>query len=295
MFSRFFGLKQNESVLVVTDKNKKDIAEGICDMAREISSQVILVEMPVTEAHGEEPPENVAKLMPLFDVIVAVTTRSISHTDARMRAQENGARIASMPGITKDVFERAVDSDSGELTLHLKDILDNGSEVRIKTEKGTDVSFSIKGRKSTPDYGDLKEKGSFDNLPSGECFIAPLEDSANGKVIVDGSMGEKLDEEAVIEFSGGVASVKGEPEKFFRDMPREAFVIAELGIGTNENAEISGITLEDEKVMGTCHIALGKNTTFGGKNYAPIHIDGIIKEPDIYVDDKQIMEKGEFL
>ena len=76
---------------------------------------------------------------------------------------------------------------------------------------------------------------------------------------------------------------------------KKVYNIAELGIGTNDKAIISGNVLEDEKVLGTAHIAVGNNTAYGGKCNAPCHLDGVFRNPTIFADDKKIMEKGRLL
>lgn len=75
----------------------------------------------------------------------------------------------------------------------------------------------------------------------------------------------------------------------------KAYRVAELGIGLNPKAKIIGLVLEDEKVLGTVHIALGNNLSFGGDNDVPLHLDGVILKPDIYVDGKKIMSRGKFV
>jgi leucyl aminopeptidase (aminopeptidase T) len=76
---------------------------------------------------------------------------------------------------------------------------------------------------------------------------------------------------------------------------RDARNIAEFGIGTNDMAKLSGILLEDEKVKGTIHIALGNNITMGGSVNVPIHLDGVVKKPTVYLDGKLLMRNGELL
>ena len=96
-----------------------------------------------------------------------------------------------------------------------------------------------------------------------------------------------------VDINGGVAA-----KRFFEIVDgagRKARNIAEFGIGSNDKAIITGNLLEDEKVMGTCHIALGDNTGFGGKVEVALHMDGLIKKPSVFVDGKKIMEKGEFI
>ena len=71
--------------------------------------------------------------------------------------------------------------------------------------------------------------------------------------------------------------------------------IAELGIGTNDQAIITGQILEDEKVMGTVHIALGNNLSMGGTCDVGIHVDGVFTRPTVYADDRVLMKDGKLL
>ena len=301
VFEECFKLKSKESVLIITDKNKREIAFSLKEAAEEISNNVFLVEMPIGKINGEEPPLSIANLMKSYDVIIGVTTKSISHTKARVNACKLGARIATMPGITKEMFKRTIPANYKEMkkiTLKLQKLMDEANQVKITTKLGTNLIFSLKNRLSLTDYGDLSKKGSFDNLPSGECFIAPIENSANGIYYVDICMGTGLLKEPVkitmknglaIKFEGKFAK---EVKSQFKGLPKKAFTIAELGIGTNNKAKISGKVLEDEKIFGTCHIALGNNKGFGGKTDVPIHIDGVINKPNIFFDSKKIMISG---
>ena len=201
-----FNLKKNESVLIITDKNKRKIADIIFEEAQK-KAKCIMLQIKPGKVNGEEPEKIVAEIMKKADVIIAATTKSISHTKARVDACKKGARMATLPGITEAMFRRAIAlnyKDMKTLTLKLKKLLDKSNTVIIKTKLGTDIRFSIKGRKSIPDYGDISKKGTFDNLPSGECFIAPIEDSANGILFIDACMGTgKLKEAVKIEVKKG--------------------------------------------------------------------------------------------
>lgn len=300
-------LQPNEKCLVVTDENKREIAENINNAAKEVADSELL-EIPVGKVNGEEPPAYCAEKMLGSNVILLVTSVSLTHTQARINASERGARIASMPNINKDIFERLIDVDYDyikKITNKLADILDEGSEVRIMTDKGTDLSIDISGRESLGRHaGIYNTPGSFANLPTGEAFIAPVEGKSNGVYVVDGSFGGigQVEEPVKITVEDGFAiKIEGgeEAEKLRASLEEvgdsNAYNIAELGIGTNPSAKITGVTLEDEKVMETCHVAVGKSKGFGGKVEVPIHIDGIIKNPDIFIDDKKILSKGELL
>jgi leucyl aminopeptidase (aminopeptidase T) len=148
------------------------------------------------------------------------------------------------------------------------------------------------------------QKGESGNLPTGETFLAPLEGTSNGVFVVDGSMaGLGLIKQANIrievkdgyaeKITGGTLARK--LSKQLDSVGRDARSIAEFGIGTNDSAKLSGILLEDEKVMGTVHIALGNNVSMGGNVNVPIHLDGVIKKPTVYLDEKLIMKNGKLL
>ena len=156
------------------------------------------------------------------------------------------------------------------------------------------------GRRGVPSPGVYKEAGQSGNLPSGEAYIAPLEDGVDGEMIIDGSMVGigKLDSPLKVDDPRRKASEnRGEKSELLDVLlanERNA-TVGELGIGTNEAAILNGIILEDEKVYGTVHIAFGTNTSFGGTNKADCHMDGIILEPTLYFDDRLIIDKGKFV
>ena len=298
------GVKPHEKVLIITDKERLDIAKDILEQAKKISDAK-LIEIPVGKVAGEEPPEQLAKEMPEYDVIIAPTTKSLTHTNALKVACFSGARAATLPGITKDMLERAIPIDYNVMateTNKIADILNKGKQVHITTKAGTDIKFSIENRTTKPDTGMLKGPGIYGNLPAGEAFLAPVENTANGKIVFDASMIGKIKTPITVEVEDGfVVKIQGKEEaeelkKVLESIKdKNAYNIAELGIGTNPKAIISGNVLEDEKVKGTAHIAVGKNSSFGGKIDVPIHLDGIFENPTISVDGKTIIQDGEFL
>jgi leucyl aminopeptidase (aminopeptidase T) len=128
-------------------------------------------------------------------------------------------------------------------------------------------------------------------------FIAPVEGTAEGHVVVDGSMGDRKGGKIEISVEEGLAArISGDsPQKLLRMLAAagpKARNIAEFGIGTNPKARLTGNVLEDEKVMGTCHIALGDNSTFGGRVRAGIHVDGILLKPTVRIDGKILIRDG---
>ncbi|UUZ87116.1 hypothetical protein LJK88_42875 [Paenibacillus sp. P26] len=131
--------------------------------------------------------------------------------------------------------------------------------------------------------------------------MAPVEGTASGQIRVDGSIAGigKLDAPPLLTVEQGrLVSAEGgkageEPLRMLGD--GDGRLLGEFGIGTNDKARVTGVILEDEKVYGTIHVAFGSNNTFGGTVAAGVHLDCVVSDPDVYLDDKKIMEKGKLL
>ncbi len=300
------GLKKEETLLIVTDETKKEIALALHEVGKEICKESILIEMKSREINGQEPPAQIAEMMKMVDVVVCPTAKSLTHTNARREASKLGVRVGTMPGITVDCMVRCLNADYDKvvkLTDFIIDRMKDISNIRVLTEKGTDIIMPVKGRNVLPSYGVMKNKGESGNLPSGEVYLAPLEDLTNGTVVIDGSMAGigMLKTPLTIEVINGYAEkiTGGEEAERLIEMldktGRDARAVAEFGIGTNYKAKLTGMILEDEKVFGTIHVAFGNNISMGGRISVCSHLDGLIIEPDVYFDDKLIMKKGKMI
>jgi len=301
------SLKPEETLLVLTDDNKKAIGQAFYNVGNEIAREALLVVMPPAKVNGQEPPEAVAKLMTGFNAVVCPTTKSVTHTDAKRNACKLGVRVATMPGITEEIMSRTLKADYeliAERTLKLSAVLDAGKVARILTAAGTDLIMPIQGIKAISSTGLIRNPGQGGNLPSGESFLMPEEGKTQGTLVIDASVAiiGKIEGQPVrVEIKDGFAiDFKGGKQADILKKELEAFGkpglnIAELGIGTNHEAKISGLILEDEKVMGTVHVAFGNNISMGGTFDVGIHIDGVVLEPTVYIDDQMIIDKGKFL
>lgn len=300
------GVKPRETVLIVTDDQMIETAGHFYKQAQSHAREVALACMPPRQNNGQEPPLAIAQMMLNSDVIFMITSKSLSHTQARRQASAKGARIASMPGATREMIIRTLCADHRAIKKtgeKLAGIVSRASQVRITAKTGTDLRFSINGRQAQPDHGIIPFKGGFTNLPAGEVYIAPVEGSANGLLVIDGSIANiwPIKKPIKIAVSDGFAAgvEKGRQAEELWDIisahGRNGLNVAEFGIGINPQARITGNVLEDEKVLGTIHIAFGDNSGFGGKVKVPSHQDGIVKDPDVWLDGKQLMKNGRLL
>jgi leucyl aminopeptidase (aminopeptidase T) len=244
--------------------------------------------------------------MKMADVILCPTSKSLTHTDARRNASALGKRIATFPGITKEVMIRGLNADYNKiasLTLKLTKMMDKTKSIRVTAPNGTDITMSIDGRRTIPSKGLFHKKGESGNLPTGEAFAAPIEGKSEGVFVADGSFAVigmlktpikiKVEKGLATEITGGKEAKQ--LIKMLEPFGKKGRNIAEIGIGTNDSVKLSGMLLEDEKKLGTVHIALGDNKSMGGKINVPIHVDGVILKPTVYFDDKIIMKNGKLL
>jgi leucyl aminopeptidase (aminopeptidase T) len=296
--------KKDEKLLIVADEKTSDLGRGFAAAGRELGFETTYVEAPA-QTKGE-PPAPVAAAMSAADVEFLLTSMSYSHVNARIKATENGARVASMPMMTLEIAENYLDADYPfikKVSDKYADMLTRAKTVRVTTEKGTDFVIGIDGRTAHSDTGKLTNAGDIGNLPAGESYIAPLEDKGTGKIVVDGTIayvGPVEDDITLDVKDGRITGISGGKsaaslKEFLKDKDAEATGIAEFGIGTNPAAKIIGHPLVDEKVWGTIHIAFGMNTSIGGIRQSDIHYDCIINEPTVWIDDVKIMDKGKHI
>jgi leucyl aminopeptidase (aminopeptidase T) len=294
------ALGEEESIAVVTDDERRVIGEALYDVACEVTADATFVQYQPGDQHGEEPPDPVAAAMRDADAFLAPTTRSLSHTRARSAACEAGARGATLPGITERVMVAGLDADYDAIAEHSAEVkrqVAGGDEIRVTTPAGTDITFTVGEREWHEDTGIIHEPGEFSNLPAGEVFVSPLD--ANGTFVVDGTMMPHgllpADEELTFEVEDGHVThisddaVRADVEDASEEVGRAATNLAELGIGTNVGVdELVGSVLLDEKAAGTVHIAIGDDASIGGETEAPIHLDGILREPTVYADGDEV-------
>ncbi|MBI5755707.1 MAG: aminopeptidase [Nitrospirae bacterium] len=230
----------------------------------------------------------------MVDVVIAMSNFSTSHTRFRhLLTKIKGTRYASMPLFDTEMFSGPMDVDwikIAERTEYIANLITRAEAAIMRCPLGTDIRFGLSGRTGHADTGILTEKGCFGNLPAGEVYIAPVEGTSEGIMVLSWSTTRKLTPPVTITVKGGkVTDVKGDPEftkyltNVFRVSP-EAVNIAELGIGTNDKASRPDNILEAEKILGTTHIALGDNTTFGGNTSANFHEDYVFFNPTLVLE-----------
>ena len=299
------AVKPGEEVVVVCNPATLGLAERLRAAAEALGAEAVLTVMAEREQHGTEPPKSVAAAMLEADVLLVPTVQSLSHTAARRAATDAGARAATLPGVTEEMLARVMSADMPELRRRgpaLAELLTEGSEAHITSADGSDLTLSIEGRIAIPDSGELGEAGAFGNLPCGEGFVSPHHDAGGGKLVVDGviaSIGIPEDPVELTIADGALVDATGEMgEELMRQLRAagpDGTRVAELGVGTNEKATLTGELLEDEKLLGTVHVAFGASAGIGGEIQVPVHLDCVVMKPSLTVDGQEVVREGELL
>lgn len=299
-----------EKVVIATDKDKLQIADIIAEACIERGVEPIALSMIPRKNHGEEPPIPFAVALREADVVFAVTSFSLFHTNARIEACKRGVRWVNLPdfsmqmlregGLFVDFHKQSVKAEK------IGQILSSGSSVRVITDKGTNIQFSIAGRDAIVESGISDKPGMVNSPPDIECSIAPLEGTAKGKIVIDGSIVlpglGPLKENVILRILGGsVIEIEGSEEAIlFKKIlksaqEKEVYNIGEFGIGLNPKCKICGSMLEDEGVYGTIHFGIGDNHTMGGCVEASMHTDVVVKNPTVFIDEKMVIKSGKHI
>ena len=302
VINRCLGVAQGEEVLVIADSGTRPIGEALRDGAREAGAEAVLAVMDPRAVDGNEPPESIAGALTCCDVFIAPTSRSLSHTKARKQASDQGARGATMPGVTEDMLARVMAVDFDTMAARSKAVAERLSladSAGLTCPRGSDFTFDLTGRAGIPDDGALTERGAFGNLPCGEGFIAPL--SGEGQIVVAASLASLglVGEPVTLTVVDGrlVRAEDGVGPQFLallQDAGDRGPNLAELGVGTNDQAQLTGNILEDEKILGTVHVAFGASAGIGGTVSVPIHLDVVILEPTLEVGGERVLDAGRY-
>ncbi|HMX71729.1 MAG TPA: aminopeptidase [Solirubrobacterales bacterium] len=297
------GVRPNEEVLVVCNPATRELGDALRNEAEAIGAQAVLAVMTERSSHAGEPPATVAEAMVAADVLLAPTVQSLSHTAARKRATESGTRTATLPGATVEMLSRVMSDDMEKLRHRghrVAELLDRGTEARLTCDHGSNLRLGLQGRVAIPDAGELTETGAFGNLPCGEGFIAPA--TAEGVLVVDGSIAGVglVDEPVRLTIKDGhLVDATGEAGAKLMELLTvhgpDGTNVAELGIGTNEKAILTGNILEDEKILGTAHIAFGASAAIGGNVQVPVHLDVVSMRPEVTIDGTPVVLEGRLL
>lgn len=296
-----FRVKPAERVLLVTDKQKLPIAEAFAHWFHHVRADTTTYLMVDTLRPIVHIPVGLRRLAEESDLTVYVLDSRSEEMQFRRELVEAAlvkGRVCMMPGITTDMMSRLVNLNYAALQdLGQKIVvrMSGAREVRVTNELGTDVTFSVFGRRWLNDSGDIAQRGLHGNLPAGECFTAPVEETFKGVVhfsLIDEKAGKgmaRFEKGRLVEYKGrGISAIV---DLIGRDPGGK--VIGEIGIGTNRNAQLGRNLLESEKAYGAIHFGLGDSHGLGS-NRSKHHYDMLVEKATVVADGEVVLENGEF-
>ena len=299
-------VQSGEEVVIITEESKLRIAEAIAAEVYRIGAHPILTIMEPREQDSQEPPASVAAAMLTSNAFISVVGKSITHTHAVQNAVQNGSRGVVLTQFSEDMLiHGGIECDFAQAKIECKAVaaaLADSTKIELTTEGGTHLTYSAKGRRGNALYC-MVEKGQFSTVPTVEANVSPLEKTANGVIVADGSIPYigigVLDEPVrltvkdgfIIAIEGGKQAHMLQADLAAKNDPN-VYNIAEMGVGLNPQCHFMGFMLEDEGVYGSAHIGIGTSITLGGVVKAACHYDLIMKNATIVADGKPVLQKG---
>jgi len=304
------AVRPGEQVAIVSDPERRDIAEALSHAVLASEGVPCLVLPPSRSIDNEEPPPAVAAALSGADVVFLPVSLAMAHTRAVREAIQGGARVVSMTAFTKRMMQRGGLFTDFRARKPVCDAmaarLSAGSRLQVTNPAGTDLSMSLEGV-SGNSHACLLDGPGFTAVPNIEANCAPTQGTANGRLFVDGSIpyyGVGLIRDRVVftVVGGFVTAIEGgDQARFLSELlasqeDKWVYNVAQFAFGLNpDSTEFTGEMLNDEGVDGTIHLGIGTSANLGGTITAKTHFDAIIKEPTVRIDEEVVVQAGEVM
>ena len=302
-------VKAGEKVLIVADTDTMAVSAALASAALEITPEVVTTVMNPVAVDGDEPPAIVGAAMLAADVALLPVSYSISHSTATRNALKHGTRVLSLPATTPDQLVRGgaeADFDAASPTVRkMGELLGAATSAQLTSPAGTNCTFDLRGRSGNAHDCILDRPGKFSAFPNIEANISPVDGTAEGTIVFDGSIPNlrigplRAPVKCTVQ-KGNIVKVEGGPEA---DMIRKVWAelgdasvynIAQLAIGLNPAIYmLTGVWAQDHGAFGTVHIGIGTSANIGGTTKAACHFDGMMYRPTLKLDGRVVLENGE--
>ncbi len=301
-------VKPEDNALILCDPETRSMADAFIMVASTHKIKLHLLEIPALTNHGAEPPEYAAKEMESATLIMSLCGFSLAHSKARINAAKHGARFLSLPLYTWNLLEDPslhIDFKShAKQVQNFADAFSLGEKIHVYTEAGTDISLKINGRIGNYCPGFVERAGDLGSPPDIEANVSPIENSAEGIVVIDGSITHPnfgllkspvtltINNGKIIQFESDDKKQVSMLNELFGSLDSKRRVLAECGVGLNPAAKLTGIMLTDEGALGYLHFGFGANHTVGGLNEVDFHLDFVFRAATLTVDSKILIQGG---
>lgn len=301
-----------KKVLIIYDQSTAGLIEMFRAELEKAGKTVMTSCIAQACCHGQEPDSETAGHMLAVDVILCLTRYSLAHTAARRVAEERGIAFLSMPEYSRELLESdAIAADYRSIVpmvVRYAGLLTSAGVIHVTTPRGTDLIMHAGGRKGNACPGLTNKAYLLGSPPDIEANVAPLEDKTEGVLVIDGSVTDprlgllhkplylKIEKGSI----AGIRSEDTETEAIVKELfeavhDAHAYIVGEFGIGFNDKAVLCGNMLTDEGTKGCVHFGMGSNWTIGGQNKVGFHLDFVMKQATVKLDDVAVIEDGVLL
>lgn len=300
---RCLGLRADEDLLVLAEHGCGALAERVRAEAELLGARASVLLAPLRERF--EPPPSVAAALAACDAFFALTDgSSISHTAARATACAAGVRGVGVAGGdgAAELLARLLGADLDAVVARgrrIAELLEGASTASIRCPRGTHLVLELRGPRAVAEDGDFRAPGAYGNLPFGEAFVVPT--GGEGRLVPTTVAGVgHVAPDTVLEIGDGALTEAAGADGLALAARLQAHGaagvnVAELGVGTNERAGLSGSVLEDEKALGSIHVAFGASVAIGGVVAAPVHVDCVVPDATLLLDGETVVRDGRLL
>lgn len=306
IFCECLRIKRGDSCLILVDSDTRDLGFLFFEKAKRSKADAALLEIKPGTIRFPEPPKAVVNMLKQVSVVLTLTSHSLIHSTALKHVCHNGSRVLCLSPVSEESIARSINTDFNYIDIksrRLADLFSIGRRIYVTTDAGTNLVIPIARHKGLANTGIVSQPGMFCYLPSGEASVTPDRRGTKGTLVVDGSIPTigvlqnpieiKIKEGYGYQITGSDAVTQ--LRKILKPFGKKSRNIAEFGIGTNPKAILTGETTEDEKVLGTAHIALGNPEFEGGILRGNLHLDLILRKPTVKIDGHLVMENGKLV
>lgn len=306
------GLQQDESLLVLTDTYVfGEPAMACLEAGLRITPRAsLLLFETLTPGEQRDLSAHVREAMAASDAVISLCETRIMATPSCQEVLRRGNTriLATEPrGIEDFLWEGLLAVDRTDILARgqaLGDVLRTGDRVVVTSAAGTKLQFRLGGRPVLVDDGTCREKGHIEFFPGVLVSVAPVEETIEGVLAVDGSVwpGGTPRSPIMVELQRGrIERVYGGPEAaswggFLESLKDETVRhLCHFSIGVNPAARLRGNMLEDERFLGAVTCGFGnQDPKFGGKvGHGRFHLDVVLKSPTIEVEGKRVVHENQ--
>jgi len=304
------GLNQGETVVILTDFLRSDLAAVVAGAALDRGADPTVVTITPRKYDGAEPTVAASDALRRADLIVSLVSTSVTHSTAIREAIGGGARGIMLTAFTHDqMIGGGIDADFdaiAPLCRKVSDLLAGANEAHLTTPAGTDLRLGLAGRPGNAHAGIARTPKVFSTVPNVEASVSPVERTSDGIFVADasipyfgiGMLSEPVryavEQGMVVDISGGSQATEIDATMRSCGDPN-AYNIAQLSFGLNPLCKMRGVMLDDEGVYGSCHIGIGTSTSLGGDVKAPMHYDALMWRPTLTLDGVTVLRDGHWL